>query len=170
MQAAMDRIDSFVRRRRTLVLVAWGVLLVAAIPFTVRQTDPLTSGGFPVPGSGSGSVDKALHDFEGAQSEQLAVVLALREGGTAAAVRAEIDRVDAVARELPNVELTDAAAAEARRRAGDTPITIVPLALSGGANEAVDTATDLREELAVGDGARNGVEPHLVCQQALWAG
>ena len=51
----------------------------------IRQTEHLTSGGFLVPDSGSEKVDDALADFENAQRETLAVVLAQREGATPAA-------------------------------------------------------------------------------------
>ena len=78
MQAAMDRLWGFLERRRFVVLGAWVVLLLAALPFTVRQTDHLTAGGFGAPGSGSEAVDKALADFEHAQSRALAVVVAQR--------------------------------------------------------------------------------------------
>jgi uncharacterized membrane protein YdfJ with MMPL/SSD domain len=166
----MDRLDAFTRRRGKLVLAAWLVLLVAAIPFTLRQTENLTSGGFQVPGSGAEAVDKALVDFEGAQSEQLAVVLAMREGASAESVRARIDRVDAVARDVNHVELADADAQAAKREAGSSSITIVRLQLSGSQDEAADAAIDLREELDVGGGAEAGVETYLVGQQALWAG
>jgi RND superfamily putative drug exporter len=170
MQAAMDRLGGFLERRRALVLGAWIVLLIAAIPFALRQTDHLTSGGFSVPGSGSEAVDDALANFERAQGEPLAVVLALREGGDAAAVRAEIDRVDEAAARVDHVELAGAAAAAAKEQAAQTSITVVPLEVRGSSDETADAAVDLHEEIGAGEGARNGVEPYLVGQQALWAG
>jgi RND superfamily putative drug exporter len=170
MQAAMDHLDGFVKRHRRLVLVGWLVLLVAAIPFTVRQTEHLTSGGFDVAGSGSEAVDKGLGDFESAERENLAVVLAQRPGGDATRVRAQIDEVDRVAKRLDHVELIDAAERRAKAEAGSAPITVVPLHVTGDSNQAADLATDLRDELHVGEGARDGVEPYLVGQQALWAG
>ncbi len=45
MQAAMDRLDGFTRRHGKLVALAWLLLLIAALPFTARQTEHLTSGG-----------------------------------------------------------------------------------------------------------------------------
>src|SRR5919112_5843505 len=96
----MVRLHQFLARHRRFVLAAWLVVLVAAAPFAVRQTEHLTSGGFLVPGSGSEKVDQALEDFENAQRETLAVVLAQREGATADAIRAEIDRVDDIAAEI----------------------------------------------------------------------
>ena len=75
MQRAMDRLSGFVRRRRRLVLVLWGLLLLASLPFASRQTENLTGGGFEVPGTGSVAVEEQIDRFEGASSESLAVVL-----------------------------------------------------------------------------------------------
>ena len=168
MQAAMDRLATFLERRRLLVVGVWGVLLLAALPFAARQSEHLTAGGFAVPGSQSAAVDKNLERFEGAQREYLAVVLAKREGANATAVREEIERVDRLVARLPHVELTDPAAARARREAAGASITVMPLALAGSQDQLADATVDLRD--ALGDEARGGVQPYLVGQQALWAG
>jgi uncharacterized membrane protein YdfJ with MMPL/SSD domain len=168
MRGAMDKLSSLLERRRLLVLGAWVVLLLAAAPFAARQTDHLTSGGFQVPGSESEVVDRNLERFEGAQRESLAVVLAKRDGATPAAVRAEIERVEAIAAELPNAEVAPGVAERAARQAGDASITIVPLAVHGSQDELADLATDFRD--ALGLAAQDGVQPYLVGQQALWAG
>ena len=165
----MVRVHEFLSRHRRFVLVAWLVVLAAAAPFAARQTEHLTSGGFLVPDSGSERVDRALADFDKAQRESLAVVLAQREGATAAAVRAEIDRVDRIAAEMEHAELAPAVAAAAKARAGEDTILVVPLELEGSQDELADVAVDMRDELEVGK-VRDGVEPHLVGQQALWAG
>jgi uncharacterized membrane protein YdfJ with MMPL/SSD domain len=168
LQAAMDRLATFVERRRLLVLGVWVFLLLAAVPFTARQSEHLTNGGFEVPGAQSQVVDRNLERFEGAQREYLAVVLAKREGASAAEVGREIDRVAQIADRLPHAELTEAAAATARREASDASITIVPLDISGDQDQVADLAADFRDEL--GTEARSGVQPYLVGQQALWAG
>ncbi len=169
MQRRMDRLDGFLRRRRRWVIAAWLAILLSALPFAAQQTDHLTSGGFSVPGSGSDAVDKALADFDQAEREELAVVLALRPDGDPHAVRAEIERVDRLAAELSHVELASETARAAAREAGTSPITVVPLSVSGDFDETADLAVDLRDELEVGE-PRAGVEPYLVGQQALWAG
>src|SRR5918999_1197008 len=168
MQVAMDKLSSFLERRRLVVLGAWIVLLVAAAPFAARQTEHLTSGGFQVPGSESEVVDRNLERFEGAQRESLAVVLAKREGATDAGVRAEIQRVEAIAAELPNAEVAPGVAERAARQSGDASITIVPLTVHGSQDQLADLATDFRDELGLE--AREGVQTYLVGQQALWAG
>jgi len=164
----MERLAGFLERRRWLVLGVWLVLLLAALPFAAKQTDHLTSGGFEVPGSQSQVARENLSRFEGAQDQQLAAVLARREGAGAAAVRAEVDRVERIAGELPHVALTPAAAERAKREAGGASITVVPLEVHGSSDQTADMAVDFRDELRGSPAA--GVEPHLVGQQALWAG
>src|SRR4051812_11583338 len=167
-QAGMDRLAGFLERRRWVVLGAWILLLTAALPFAAKQTDHLTSGGFEVPGSQSQVVSENIHRFEGAQSDNLAVVLARRPGADAAAVRAEVARVGRIAGELPNVELRPDAAELAKRQAGSASITVVSLTVRGDRDAAADMAVDFRDELGLS--ARDGVQPYLVGQQALWAG
>src|SRR3954467_14209939 len=98
----MDRLAGFLARRRGGVVGARILLLAAALPFAARQTDHLTSGGFEVPGSQSQVVSENVQRFEGAQRDNLAVVLARRPGSDAAAVRAEVDRVGRIAGGLPH--------------------------------------------------------------------
>jgi RND superfamily putative drug exporter len=104
----MDRLAGILERRRWLVLVAWLLTLLAALPFAAKQTDHLTSGGFEVPGSQSQVVSENVTRFEGAQRDSLAAVLARRPDADAAAVRAEVDRVGRIADSLPHVELRPA--------------------------------------------------------------
>jgi RND superfamily putative drug exporter len=171
MQAAMDRLDGFTRRHGRLVALAWLALLVASVPFAARQTEHLTSGGFDVPGSGSDAVQRGLTAFQGAQREQLAVVVARRPGSTDADVRAAIGRASRAAGKVAHVSLAPSVAAAASRRAGAAPITVVPLRLSGSQDDAANAASDLRRQLGIGHASRAApVELHLVGQQALWAG
>jgi uncharacterized membrane protein YdfJ with MMPL/SSD domain len=168
MQAVMDKLAGFLERRRLLVLGVWVALLLAAAPFAARQTEHLTSGGFEVPGSQSQVVDRNLERFEGAQRERLAVVLARRDGARTAAVRGQIERVQEIAARLPHARVGSAAVAQASRGAGNASITIVPITVAGDHDELADLAVDFRDEL--GSEARDGVQPYLVGQQALWAG
>ncbi len=170
MQKAMDRLEAVVARHRRLVLVAWLVLIAAALPFTLKQTENLTSGGFVVPGSGSEAVDQAIDDFEGAERESLAVVLAVRKDGDDQAVRRALARVDRAAGEVDHVALRDSDREKALAGASSRPIVVVPLKVSGTADDAADAATDMRDELGPSNQPRDGVEAHLVGQQALWAG
>ena len=166
----MDRLEAAVARHRKLVLVGWLVLLAAALPFTLKQTENLTSGGFVVHGSGSHAVDNATAQFDKAQRESLAVVLAVRRGGDDAAVRRALTRVDRAAASVDHVSLDPAERQRALQSAGSRPIVVVPLKVTGTQDDAADAASDLRKELHPSNQARGGVETHLVGQQALWAG
>jgi len=170
MQKAMDRLEAAVARRRRLVLLTWLAVLLAALPFTLKQTDNLTSGGFVVPGSGSEKVDQAIDDFDEAERESLAVVLAVRKEGDDAAVRRELERVDRAADKVDHVALAKREGDRALASAAQRPIVVVPLEVSGSQDDAADAATDMRDELKPSNEPRDGVEVHLVGQQALWAG
>ena len=168
MQSAMNRLSAFVRRRRKLVAIAWLVLLLVSIPFASRQTENLTGGGFEAPGSGSAAVDQAVKRFQGASSESLGVVLQ-RKGGDVAAVQAAVDRVDQAAAKVDNIELTAAAAAKGKSDASQDAVVLLPLAVTGSREQALEAAKDLRDDIGVGE-AKDGVQPYVVGQQALWAG
>jgi uncharacterized membrane protein YdfJ with MMPL/SSD domain len=170
MQGAMDRLGRFLERRRWLVVGVWLAVLLASAPFGMRQTEHLTSGGFVVPGSGSEAVDNSLHQFDRAQRDSLAVVLAQKPGSSPADVRAAVDRVSRAADRLDHAQLAPAVAAQAKREAGRGPIVVVPLDVPGAQDELSDLAVDLRTEVGAGAGPRDGVQTYLVGQQALWAG
>ncbi|MFL5782349.1 MAG: MMPL family transporter, partial [Thermoleophilaceae bacterium] len=170
MQRAMDSLSGLVERRRWVVVGIWLAALIAAVPFSLKQTDHLTSGGFTVPGSGSDHADRALGGFDGVQRNQLAAVLAIGPKATDADVQAALERVHRAVGRVDNVELAPGAGSPPVKRSGAGRVALVPLRLHGGTDQAADAASDLRRELGVGDGARHGVEPHLVGQQALWAG
>jgi RND superfamily putative drug exporter len=79
MQAAMDRLERLVARRRRLVLVLWIAAVVVAVPFASRQTENLTGGGFETKGSSSKTVADALDmDFESPSETPEEPVLAAR--------------------------------------------------------------------------------------------
>src|SRR5918998_1107868 len=62
MQAAMLRLDALLRRRKRTVLALWAVILLVAVPFSMRQSEDLSSGGFGVPGSQSAAVAADLRE------------------------------------------------------------------------------------------------------------
>src|SRR3954466_3108574 len=127
----MERLEKALERRRWLVVGGWVAVPVASAPFAARQTERLTSGGFVVPGSGSQAVDRSLRQFDRAQRDSLAVVLAQKPGATPADVRAAVDRVDRAAKKLDHAELSPQVAAQAKRQAGKAPIVVTPLDVKG---------------------------------------
>jgi RND superfamily putative drug exporter len=166
----MSKLSGFLGRHRRLVVAAWAIVLLAAMPLAAKQTSNLTGGGFDVPGSQSKAVEDALvHDIPAAQKGRLAFVIQTEAGATAAQRRAAIERVDGVARRVPRVELTPAAKATASRELAAKGVAVVPLEAQGTADELSDTATDIRGEIDLGEPAA-GSRIYLTGQAALWAG
>jgi len=169
MQSAMLRLDALLRRRKRTVLALWALVVLIAVPFSMRQSEDLSSGGFGVPGSQSAAVDGALEHFPGARGAQLAAVLIPQEGATPAQLDAAIARLGDAAGPIADVELTAASRARAEQaaRAGET--IVVPLRATVSEDDATAVAADLRGELDVAAGAQDGVATHFVGQGALWA-
>ena len=177
MQTVMLRLDALIRRRRRLFLVAWALVLLAALPFAARQSEHLTGGGFDVPGSQSVAVQHAVQrDFERAQGSTLAAVLVPHGDATRAQLQAALNRVGVAAEDVEHATLASAARTRALRQLqADGPRTlVVPLTTHVGDSDAIDVAVDLREQLGIADQPADGragtVSFHLVGQGALWAG
>src|ERR1700754_2893241 len=150
MQAAMDRLERFVARRRRLVLIVWLAIVVVSVPFAGRQTDNLTGGGFETAGSGSQQVADALGtDFEGTQAESLSVVFD-NSARDSAKLAAAVERVERDG--FKDVEAARLDPAEAdKARASDEKVVIMPLVVEGDRDEAVDAASVMRENLHAGE-------------------
>jgi uncharacterized membrane protein YdfJ with MMPL/SSD domain len=172
-QALMLRLDALVRRRRAAVLIAWLVVVAAAVPFALRQSDNLTGGGYEVPGSQSQRVEASVaHDFDVGSRAMLAAVVVPGHGAIAQEARAAIAEVDRAAAKTADVALTPSARRAALAqldRDGLRPL-IVPLRVEVTESDAPDVATDLRDRLRLGDRGDQPVALHLVGQSALWAG
>ena len=174
MQTAMLRLDAFLRRRHRLVLALWVVVLAAAVPFAVQQSDRLTGGGFSVAGSESDRVLTAVGDrFDPRASEaSLGVVLVPRAGATAADEARALARVDAAARAVDHAAFDPRAARALVREAPRGEPVVLPLRVDVDDMAAADVASDLRKALGLGleAPATDPVGVHLVGQSALWAG
>jgi RND superfamily putative drug exporter len=165
MQAAMDRLEGFVSRRRRLVLGVWIVLLLAAIPFAMQQTKHLTAGGFEVPGSQSLAVSQQLKRFPGVQTEPLIFVFDNRNGDQAA-LRAAVDKAAGAVKGVEGVSVSPQAVQAAK--ASNDGIVLMALSVTGDTDQSVDAAVKIRKNAGVSnDGA---VPIHLVGQQAFWSG
>src|SRR5215218_6224156 len=169
MQTAMLRLDRLLHRRKRLVLIAWAVVVLPAVPFAARQSEDLSSGGFEVPGSQSAAVDDALGRFPGTPRAELAAVLVPEPGATRAQLRAAVDRVAEAAGPVAGVSLARDARAQALEQADRGGTVMVPLRGETDEDGATDVAGDLRDRLDVAAGARDGVATHFVGQGALWA-
>src|SRR4051794_13262079 len=144
---------------RRMILIGWLVAIVAAVPFAMKQTDHLSSGGFGVPGSQSKAVDDQLERFPGVSRDQLAFLLKVRDPRGVDAALARLRRLVAA---TPHVRLGGRT-----RRAGE--VVLVPLELTGTREQSANLAVDLYK--AVDPGVeRGGVATYMVGQEALWAG
>src|ERR1700755_3411123 len=95
MQSAMNRLSTFVRGRRRLVLGCWIGVLIVSLPFMAMETKHLSGGGFEVPGSGSDAVDKAIHKFTNQSDEPLGIVLeAQKSANTQQQLTAALGRIE----------------------------------------------------------------------------
>jgi uncharacterized membrane protein YdfJ with MMPL/SSD domain len=169
MRDAMRSMAGFLGRRRRLVVVAWVLVVLLALPFASKQTEHLTGGGFDVPGSQSMAVSESLQDDFGSQADGIAVVLKAEPGATAAERSEAVTRLQDEVAGVDDVALTPAAAAQARRQLQGTDVVLVPLRSDLSSDELIDPAATLREDLAPGDAA-GGVTPYLVGQPTIWAG
>jgi uncharacterized membrane protein YdfJ with MMPL/SSD domain len=167
MQVAMDRLSRLVARRRWVVLGVWGALLLGSLPFAAQQTKHLTAGGFEVPGSGSLIAANSLHNFPGTRGQTMAIVFD-NPNHDKQALWSAIDRVSLKLKGVDNVGLTKFSLAFAGRGWKDDTA-ILPLAIHGNADTAVDIAVDLRKKLDVKGQEHAAIPIHVIGQQALWA-
>jgi uncharacterized membrane protein YdfJ with MMPL/SSD domain len=169
MRDAMRSLAGFLGRKRRLVVAAWVLVLVLALPFASKQTDNLTGGGFDVPGSESMKVSESLQDEFGSKADGIAVVLQAEPGAGAAERAAGGDRLQEEVAGVDDVTLAPAVAAQARRQLQGADVVLVPLRSSLSSDELIDPAATLREDLDPGTAA-SGVTPYLVGQPTIWAG
>ena len=168
MQAAMDRLGSFISRRRKLVLGVWIALLVVSLPFFAMQGKHLTAGGFEVPGSQSTFVASSIKNFPGVEAEKLVFVFDNTKGDKAK-TDAAITKAVAATKGVEGVQVVPEY--EQAARAGlDKPVVLMALKVTGSADQTADAAAEIRKnaEILKGDDAVSPI--HLVGLQALWAG
>jgi uncharacterized membrane protein YdfJ with MMPL/SSD domain len=169
MRDGMRALAGFLGRRRKLVVAAWVLIVLLALPFAMKQTDHLTGGGFDVPGSQSMKVSESLQDEFGSQADGIGVVLKAAPDATAAERSAAVARLQDEVANLDDVALPPAAARQARRQLQGTDVVLVGLRSDLSSDELIDPAATLREDLDPGT-ADGGVTPYLVGQPTIWAG
>jgi RND superfamily putative drug exporter len=169
MRDSMNRLAGFLGRRRRLVVGAWVLIVLCALPFAAKQTEHLTGGGFDVPGSQSMQVSEELQRNFGSQADGITVVLQASAGAGAAERAAAVDRVRREVATIDEVKLTPAATLRARAQLRRGDLAMLPLRSKQSSDELIDSAATLREGLDPGSAA-GGVTPYLVGQPTIWAG
>ena len=167
MQAAMDRLGSFISRRRKFVLGIWIALLVVSLPFFAMQGKNLTAGGFEVPGSQSTFVADSIKKFPGVEAEKLVFVFDNTKGDKAK-TDAAITKAVSATKGVEGVQVVPEF--EQAARASSDPIVLMALQVTGSADPTADAAAEIRKNADILEGD-DAVSPiHLVGLQALWAG
>ncbi len=169
MRDGMKRLAAVLGRRRRWVLAAWIAIVVVALPFSAKQTEHLTGGGFDVPGSQSKAVADSMQGVFAKESGGVAVLLQAGAGAGAAERTAAVDRVQREVAEVEGISLPPAVARRAEAQLRRTGSTLIPLSSAVAPDELIDPAVDLREALDPGT-ASGGVTTYLAGQPTVWAG
>ena len=171
MRAAARSLAGFVGRHRRAVGLLWLVIIVAALPLAMKQTENLTGGGFEVPGSESAAVEQLMEDnyAEQAGRDSVGAVLRAEPGATTAQADAAVDRLAAAVGKVENLALPPRAEQAARQELAAEGLASVPIQATANVSEQIDAAVELRKEVAPGE-TTDGVTPYLVGQPAAWAG
>jgi RND superfamily putative drug exporter len=159
----------FLGRRRWLIVGIWLALLVAALPLAAKQTEELTGGGFDVPGSESAAVEEAVAtDFPGADRGRLALAVEPASALTPEQARTVVDQLSSEVAASGEAALPQKAADAAAAQLAAGEVAVAPIDAEGDADELVDVAATLREDIPLGS-ERDGATPYLVGQPAMWA-
>ncbi len=169
MHDAMIKLAGFLARRRRLVVVAWVLIVVAALPFAARQTEHLTGGGFDVPGSESKAVAESMQGVFAGRDNGIAVLLRAQPGSSAAERTAAVRRVQRAVNTVDGIALPPAVARRGVVQLRRTGSTVLPVSSSVPPDALIDPAVDLREALDPGT-VTDGVTPYLAGQATVWAG
>jgi uncharacterized membrane protein YdfJ with MMPL/SSD domain len=169
MHDAMIKLAGFLARRRRLVVVAWVLIVVAALPFAARQTEHLTGGGFDVPGSESKAVAESMQGVFAGRDQGIAVLLRAQPGSSAAERTAAVRRVRQEVNAVDGISMPPAVARRGAVQLRRTGSTVLPVSSSVPPDALIDPAVDLREALDPGT-VTDGVTPYLAGQATVWAG
>jgi uncharacterized membrane protein YdfJ with MMPL/SSD domain len=159
------------RRRSLAVIAVWLAIVVAAIPFAVRESDHLTAGGFAVPGSQSSRVETAMaRRFPTINRASLGALIWPRAGATAGEVTRAITRLGHAVRGISGVSVSQHDLNFGLFAAGLTEPVFVSLKLDANSGRAQDIADILRRRLGLNRAVPGRVETHLLGESGLSAG
>jgi uncharacterized membrane protein YdfJ with MMPL/SSD domain len=168
MQTLMLRFDLLAKRHRRAVIGTWLVVIAAAVPFTLRQSDHLASGGYSVAGSQSATAESNLRrEFPRLSRTSLAVLLSPRADVTPALITADIHRVQRAVRGLRDVTLSNGALESALFGAGLVGPILMPLEVSASEDQAQTIVRQLQARLPRGSAGK--VAFRVLGESALWA-
>jgi uncharacterized membrane protein YdfJ with MMPL/SSD domain len=169
MHDAMIKLAGFLARRRRLVVIAWVLIVAAALPLAARQTEHLTGGGFDVPGSESKAVAESMQGVFAGRDDGIAVLLRARPSSSAAERSAAVRRVRREVATVEGISLPPVVARRGEVQLHRTGGTVLAVSSSVPPDALIDPAVDLREALDPGT-VTDGVTPYLAGQATVWAG
>jgi uncharacterized membrane protein YdfJ with MMPL/SSD domain len=138
------RIARLTGRRRIVIVVAWAIVVLAAIPFAQRQGERLTSGGFEVPDSQSERAAQVMAKYFPAVTVEGVALLV--EGGPTATPIDYLQALKQVQNDMPagaGVSLT----ALTQSAAVGAHVSIIPIQVHTGVRETIDDATAVFKKL-----------------------
>lgn len=155
--------------RPLVVGCCWLLCVAAALPFALRQSDHLTSGGFAVPGSQSARVETILaRRYPAVARTSLAILLMPKGGASEQDVLDAINAVTKAVHGLRGVSVPRQSRERAVFAAGLTEPMLVALRVNENQREAQSTAGILRRRLESLRAAHN-VRMYVLGEGAVWA-
>lgn len=165
----MLRLNGLIQKHHRGVIAFWILAVVLALPFTVRQADHLSSGGYAVPGSQSTSVDHVVaRYFPEISQTNLAVLFWPKRGIAATTTEADIRKVERGLEAVPSVWLPHRAREAALFGAELGPV-IMPLQTSLNEDGTQRAVESLQTRLHIDRPQRSSVAMHFLGESALWA-
>jgi RND superfamily putative drug exporter len=169
MREFMIKLSGLLGRRRRWVVLAWVLIVAAALPIASHQTDHLTGGGFDVPGSESMAVsDSVKNDFH-TSADGMTALLKAEPSASRAARTAAVGRLRRAVAGLDEVTLSPAVARRGELALQRTGTALLPLRSEQSSDKQIDSAATLREDLDLGTPTA-GVTTYLAGQPTIWAG
>jgi RND superfamily putative drug exporter len=164
----VKRLATLSKTGRIGVLLAWGLLLVVAMPLASKQVNHLTSGGFEVTGSQSDKAQQVLREqFPRQSAEQIALFIEWRRGHrNQAAFHAAMERFNEALQREPGLKPGPLIEENAP---GGMKAALRPVEIHTSVRDAIDRAADLRKELDLASPDRGGMMVELVGRAALVA-
>lgn len=165
------RLDRLIGGNPRLIIGVWVVLLLAAAPFSLRQSSHLSSGGYAVGGSQSAQVEQVLaRDFPNVSREYMAILLWPKRGARGTGIQRAIERVQRAVHGVSGIELQRKVLNVALFSTELVAPIVLPLEVSTGESRAEDIAQSLRSRLRLGGRVVDRVEVHIIGESGLWAG
>ena len=169
MQAAMDRLGSFISRRRKLVLGTWIALLVLSLPFFAMQTQAPHGRRLRGPWLAIDIRGRTRSSSSPASSPRSSSSSSTTQGRQERRSTRRSPRPSRRAKGVDGVAVIPQAE-QAARAAGDQPIVLMPLQVTGSADQTRRRGGQDPQERRHPQRGSAAVPIHLVGQQALWAG